>query len=118
MDIICQPLVAAMRKSWLQLFFRATVLLVIIGTLACLIAQMDFLGTHFTAVSRLLLIKVLPIWNWQPLYYENCMINNPFYNDYTVTEEDCVVIKFFSFLLIRKKKFYDTCNLFYLFIIN
>lgn len=91
MDIICQPLVAAMRRSWLQLVFRGTLVLIVLGTLACLAAQLDFVGTHFTAISRLLLIKVLPIWNWQPLYYENCMINNPFYNDYTITEEDCVV---------------------------
>lgn len=91
MDIICQPLVAAMRRSWLQLVFRGTLVLIVLGTLACLAAQLDFVGTHFTALSRLLLIKVLPIWNWQPLYYENCMINNPFYNDYTITEEDCVV---------------------------
>ncbi|XP_011693798.1 PREDICTED: uncharacterized protein LOC108783363 [Cyphomyrmex costatus] len=90
MDIICQPLVAAMRRSWLQLVFRGTLVLIVLGTLACLAAQLDFVGTHFTALSRLLLIKVLPIWNWQPLYYENCMINNPFYNDYTITEEDCV----------------------------
>lgn len=91
MDIICQPLVAAMRRSWLQLVFRGTLVLIVIGTLACLAAQLDFVGTHFTALSRLLLIKILPIWNWQPLYYENCMINNPFYNDYSITEEDCVV---------------------------
>lgn len=91
MDIICQPLVAAMRRSWLQLVFRGTLVLIVLGTLSCLAAQLDFVGTHFTALSRLLLIKVLPIWNWQPLYYENCMINNPFYNDYTITEEDCVV---------------------------
>lgn len=96
MDIICQPLVAAMRRSWLQLVFRGTLVLIVLGTLACLAAQLDFVGTHFTALSRLLLIKVLPIWNWQPLYYENCMINNPFYNDYTITEEDCVVRFVFS----------------------
>lgn len=90
MDIICQPLVAAMRWSWLQLVLRATLILIIIGTIACLAAQLDFVGTHFSAIGRLLLIKILPIWNWQPLYYENCMINNPFYNDYTITEEDCV----------------------------
>ncbi|XP_011345227.1 uncharacterized protein LOC105283840 isoform X3 [Ooceraea biroi] len=90
MDIICQPLVAAMRRSWLQLVFRGTFVLIALGTLACLAAQLDFVGTHFTALSRLLLIRVLPIWNWQPLYYENCMINNPFYNDYTITEEDCM----------------------------
>jgi len=95
MDIICQPLVAAMRRSWLQLVFRGTLVLIVLGTLACLAAQLDFVGTHFTALSRLLLIKVLPIWNWQPLYYENCMINNPFYNDYTITEEDCVVCSIF-----------------------
>lgn len=91
MDIICQPLVAAMRRSWLQLVFQATLVLVAVGTLVCLAAQLDFVGAHLSAVGRLLMIKVLPIWNWQPLYYENCMMNNPFYNDYTLTEEDCVV---------------------------
>lgn len=91
MEIICQPLVAAMRRTWLQLVFRGTMVLIMLGTFACLAAQIDFVGAHFTAISRLLLLKVLPIWNWQPLYYENCMINNPFYSDYPITEEDCVV---------------------------
>ncbi|KAL2715235.1 hypothetical protein V1478_014933 [Vespula squamosa] len=90
MDIICQPLVSALRRIWLQLVFRSTLVLVTFSTLACLLTKIDLIGTHLTALSRLLLIKILPFWNWQSLYHENCMINNPFYNDYTITEEDCV----------------------------
>ena len=97
MDIICQPLVAAMRRSWLQLVLRATLILIVIGTIACAAAQLDFVGTHFSAISRLLAIKILPFWNWQHFYHENCMINNPFYNDYPITEEDCVVRKIHFF---------------------
>jgi hypothetical protein len=101
MDIICQPLVAAMRRSWLQLVFQVTLVLIAMGTLVCLAAQLDFVGAHFSAIGRLLMIKVLPIWNWQPLYYENCMMNNPFYNDYAVTEEDCVVSNWISTYTFR-----------------
>uniref|UniRef100_A0A0C9PHQ7 CemA protein n=1 Tax=Fopius arisanus TaxID=64838 RepID=A0A0C9PHQ7_9HYME len=90
MDIICQPLVAAMRRSWLQLVLRATVILVVIGTVACAAAQLDFVGTHLSAITRVLAVKILPFWNWQYLYRENCMMNNPFYNEYPITEEDCV----------------------------
>lgn len=91
MDIICQPLVAAMRRSWLQLALRATVILVVISTIVCAAVQFDFVGTHFTAITRILAIKILPLWNWQYLYRENCLMNNPFYNEYPITEEDCVV---------------------------
>ncbi|CAG5103979.1 Protein of unknown function [Cotesia congregata] len=91
MDIICQPLVAAMRRSWLQLVLRATVILVVIGTITCAAIQLDFVGTHFSALSRLLAVKILPFWNWQHLYRENCMMNNPFYTEYPIAEVDCVV---------------------------
>ncbi|XP_031782233.1 uncharacterized protein LOC103317435 [Nasonia vitripennis] len=90
MDIICHPLVAAMRRSWLQLVFQASLILIGIGTLICLAGQLDFVGAHFSALGRLVMIKLLPVWNWQPLYYENCMMNNPFYQDYPISEEDCV----------------------------
>lgn len=27
------------------------------------------------------------------MFYESCLISNPFYGEYTLTEEDCVVSK-------------------------
>lgn len=91
MDMICQPLVAAMHRSWLQLALRVFIVLIIIATLICATAQLSAVGTHFTAIARLFAIKILPFWNWQDLYRKNCMINNPFYKDYPITGEDCVV---------------------------
>lgn len=117
MDIICQPLVSAIHNSWLQVVLHGTLLVIALSILSCLATQSDFFGTHFTAIGRLLLIKFLPIWNWQSLYYENCMVNNPFHNDYMITEEDCVVgFIFENIRLLRNyctKLFYKKNKTFY-----
>lgn len=112
MDIICQPLLVAMRRSWLEFAFRLSLILVGVGILICLVLKLDFIGTYASAMSRILLLKFLPLWNWQPLYFENCVINNPFYYDNPVATEDCMVRtrenqsnekKYFNNLIVPKK---------------
>jgi hypothetical protein len=34
---------------------------------------------------------MLPFWDWTSMFYEYCLVSNPFFGEYTLTEEDCVV---------------------------
>lgn len=113
MDMICQPLVETMKRSWFQIVLRIVIGTVIIGILISATAQLSVVGTHFTAITRLFAIKLLPLWNWQDIYRDNCMINNPFSNP--ITGEDCVVsfvfiIKIFNFIIDAIVFYLDMSN--------
>ena len=41
----------------------------------------------------LLFAKVLPYWDWTYIYEQDCLIENPYYVDLTMTKEDCKVCK-------------------------
>lgn len=103
MEIICQPLIQAMRRPWLQFATQATFMLIILIFLLCIGSQSDFMSKNLSAISRILMIKILPIWKWHPLYYDNhCIINNPFHNEYPSVISDCLVKKIINkfFLII------------------
>ncbi|GLH14005.1 Uncharacterized protein GBIM_18454 [Gryllus bimaculatus] len=90
MNIICAPLVSALRRSQLKKGAKilASVIL-ILGTIYG-ICQMGSVSMHLTAIGRLFMIKLLPFWDWTSMFYESCLVSNPFYGEYTLTEEDCV----------------------------
>ena len=35
--------------------------------------------------------QVLPYWDWAKLYNEHCLIENPYYTEKELSEEDCQV---------------------------
>nr|CAD7401286.1 unnamed protein product [Timema poppensis] len=43
-------------------------------------------GLRRHSCNRLL----LPFWDWTAMFYESCLVSNPFYGEYQLTEEDCV----------------------------
>ncbi|KAL7736135.1 hypothetical protein ACLKA6_003686 [Drosophila palustris] len=72
MRYICQPLVWHFRLATLKrwtLWFLLPILAVYLLWNYC-----DTCAWTASAVGRLLLIQVLPYWNWTPYYYNKCLI--------------------------------------------
>ncbi|XP_049766994.1 uncharacterized protein LOC126100432 [Schistocerca cancellata] len=90
MDIICAPLVASLRKHFLKKVAKVVSSIVIVAAVLYGFLQIDVVNNHASALGRLLLIKLLPVWDWTYLFYESCLVTNPFYGDYSLTEEDCI----------------------------
>nr|CAD7261344.1 unnamed protein product [Timema shepardi]CAD7572278.1 unnamed protein product [Timema californicum] len=90
MDVICAPLVSSLRKSFFKKVIKYIIIVLTFVAFAYGLCQVDSVSLHFSAVGRLLMIKLLPFWDWTAMFYESCLVSNPFYGEYQLTEEDCV----------------------------
>ncbi|KAK4878261.1 hypothetical protein RN001_010767 [Aquatica leii] len=71
---ICQPLRTAATKTKLKRrLFKTTILIVLLAS-AYYLTTIDLISWHLAAIGRLGLIELLPIWNWQHLKNEKCLI--------------------------------------------
>ncbi|CAG9558955.1 unnamed protein product [Danaus chrysippus] len=93
MDIICRPLTNAVRKASIKRWTRVFLVLVMIIAIGYTVSQTDTFQWHATALARMTLIKILPIWDWTPLYYNKCLIERSrpsTLDDDLVTPADCI----------------------------
>ncbi|KAG6443039.1 uncharacterized protein LOC115455729 [Manduca sexta] len=74
MSIICRPLTNAVRKAYIKKWTRIFLVLVMVFAIGYTVSQTDTFQWHASAVARSVLIKLLPIWDWTPLYYNKCLI--------------------------------------------
>lgn len=90
MDMIVAPLVATLRKSLMKKLAKVFGAMLTIVAFCYCAAQLGSISMHLAALGRLFMIKLLPFWDWTSMFYESCLVSNPFYGEYTLTEEDCV----------------------------
>ncbi|XP_014095427.3 uncharacterized protein [Bactrocera oleae] len=76
MRAICQPLLQRHRNRYLAV---ACVVLAVFGALCLLYNWCDEFSWFVSAIGRLLLIQVLPYWDWTPLYNSRCLIERTVY---------------------------------------
>ncbi|KPJ13035.1 hypothetical protein RR48_05423 [Papilio machaon] len=74
MDIICRPLTSAVRKASIKRWTRTFLFVVMVLAIGYTVSQTDSFQWHAAALARMLLIRLLPIWDWTPLYYNKCLI--------------------------------------------
>ncbi|XP_059054819.1 uncharacterized protein LOC131848882 [Achroia grisella] len=74
MDIICRPLTNAVRKASIKRWTRVVLFVIMVAAVGYTVVQTDTFQWHASAVARVMLIKMLPIWDWTPLYYNKCLI--------------------------------------------
>lgn len=109
----------AIRKQILKNYLCALFQLLVLTTISFLfIYYISFINSHLSAISRIILIKLLPIWDWQQLTDENCLIgpifarpstidaaiDEPIYNLY---EEDCALCENYGKKFTKKS--HKTC---------
>ncbi|KAJ1523830.1 hypothetical protein ONE63_010388 [Megalurothrips usitatus] len=92
MEAICAPLVDAVRAARMRSAAKtAACVLLAVGLAAVLASTVPVSPSlHLTALGRLAMIKVLPFWDWTSLFYESCLIANPFFGVPPFPEEDCM----------------------------
>lgn len=99
MDIICRPLTNAVRKASFKWWTRVFLFLIMVMAIGFTVSQTDTFQWHVSAVARTLLIKVLPIWDWTPLYHNKCLIEKsrpPNLDENIVSPADCIVCEAIS----------------------
>lgn len=75
MEVICRPFTNAVRRASFQKWLRVLIGLSIVLCAIYLVTNSNTVAWHSTAIGRIFLIKILPIWNWKPLFYRDCLIN-------------------------------------------
>lgn len=70
---IYRPLVVHLRWKMVR---KYSAICLLIGLLWAL-AQVSVINWNLVAVGRLLLIKLLPLWNWTHLHNAKCLIDHP-----------------------------------------
>lgn len=102
MDIICRPLTNAVRKASIRRWTRLFLLLVMFLAIGYTVSQTDTFQWHASAMARIALIKLLPIWDWTPLYFNKCLIERSQpqnLGDDLVSPTDCITCEAISKLL-------------------
>ncbi|XP_049275486.1 uncharacterized protein LOC119404402 [Rhipicephalus sanguineus] len=51
----------------------------------------DSIEWRLCMCARLLMIALLPYWNWTPYHYVTCLVDNPFFSTRTISTTDCQV---------------------------
>lgn len=90
MEIICAPLASALRQNNLKKGVKIFVAFILAVLGVYCISQVKAFNMHMSAVGRLFMIKLLPVWDWTSMFYESCLVSNPFYGVYSLREEDCI----------------------------
>lgn len=106
MDIICRPLTNAVRKAIIKRLTRGLLILIMVLAIGYTASQTVTLQWHAAAVTRIVLIKLLPVWDWTPLYSNKCLIQKPEQRNLEsniVSATDCIaceaISKYLSILL-------------------
>nr|XP_019531632.2 uncharacterized protein LOC109403282 [Aedes albopictus] len=103
------------RRKWVKRLKLVAVAVVV----ALAVYHIPFLNWNASAVGRLAMIKVLPYWDWRPLYKERCLLKDfpgvvqkqsepqrPF----ALPLDDCAVCENIDFIPKRKAVTYDYLN--------
>ncbi|XP_050671216.1 uncharacterized protein LOC126969715 [Leptidea sinapis] len=92
MDIICRPLLNTVKKATMKRWRRIITAIIIFLAIFYIVCQTDTFQWHATAVARVTLIKLLPLWNWTPLYHNQCIIERipQKFDGNAVSTKDCV----------------------------
>lgn len=77
MDLICRPLTNSVRKATIKRWTRVALVLIMGIAIGYTVSQTDTFKWHASALARIVLIKLLPVWDWTPLYHNKCMIARP-----------------------------------------
>jgi len=67
----------------------------------------SFVTLHASAMGRIAMIKLIPYWDWQQLFYEPCIIHNPFYGQVNLSQEDCISCEAIDTIDFLQKINYD-----------
>lgn len=90
---------------WLKIFLILLIFLILIG----LFYYITFLNWNLSAIGRIFLIKILPLWNWKNFYNQKCLIKwndntLPRQKSFQLNQDDCAVCENYGkFLKIIKK---------------
>ncbi|KAI0226288.1 hypothetical protein LSAT2_023083 [Lamellibrachia satsuma] len=84
------PLLDAVKKTKRKKCGATLLKLAVLAVLVSILVYYDPAYRAIRAYSRLASIQILPHWDWSKLYNEHCLIENPYYTEAELTEEDCL----------------------------
>lgn len=90
MNMICTPLSSALRQNKIKKGLKVLTLITVFILCFYTVSEVDVINMHVSAVGRLIMIQLLPFWDWSSLFYETCLISNPLYKSYSLKKEDCL----------------------------
>lgn len=106
-DKIIKPLKVFLR--WQQVT-KCLKVISVLATICCAIYYVDSLNWYFCAAGRLIMIKLLPIWNWTYLHNAKCLVaktaGTPSASpSRTFNEKDCRACEHFGKFFSDSKSF-------------
>ncbi|CAO1407124.1 unnamed protein product [Diamesa tonsa] len=90
MKILLKPLKFYLWKTKALKYMK---IMFVLFTICASISYFDTLNWYFCAIGRLLMIKMLPLWDWRSMYNAKCLIPN-FYDDVKYTTSSPKVINY------------------------
>lgn len=105
---VLKPLRAYFWIEWLKKFSK---LLILVASICFAVYYVDALNWYFCAIGRILLIKILPLWDWRYLANSKCLIaksssEKVFRSESGFNEKDCRGCEHFGRKLIFDYKIF------------
>uniref|UniRef100_A0A182VY07 Activator of basal transcription 1 n=1 Tax=Anopheles minimus TaxID=112268 RepID=A0A182VY07_9DIPT len=100
-------------RKWCLRKLSVVVCLTVICVTVCYVPSVNW---HVTAIGRLLMIEILPYWDWTPLYRGKCLIAKAkemtaakqFESTIVSFPDDCVVCRNFGLVPVRQNVTYES----------
>ena len=73
--VVCNPLTSMVRKTRFKKFLTYLFIVVSTASFVYLLSYSSTVAWHYTAVSRILMSNVLPMWNWERLKSSKCLVD-------------------------------------------
>ncbi|XP_033628268.1 uncharacterized protein LOC117290814 [Asterias rubens] len=84
-----RPLLDAANQSKRRAWLRRVVLVSLAVAVVAFLFQNTWTYRWICIASKITAMKVLPYWDWTPLYDEECILQNPYMVQDKLTEDDC-----------------------------
>lgn len=110
MEEICEPLTSTINKTAFLKKIRiyGTIFTVILILYA--LYQFEFFSWHITALGRILMIELLPIFNWKTLKNEKCLLENTFNKENVKYYQECTFCEAINNIPIENQPSGDFIN--------
>ncbi|GJQ85962.1 hypothetical protein Trydic_g21809 [Trypoxylus dichotomus] len=90
---ICKPLLPSIKVIKLKFVLYVGILILLL-TLFILLSYLEVVHWHYSALGRIFLIELLPVWNWKTLKGETCIIKPPKAAEAPSELQDCTFCEY------------------------
>lgn len=73
---VCEPLINTIKRNSIAYYLRYLIILLLIIIIFYYLTYFEFVSWNLSAIGRIVLIQLLPYWDWRHLKNDQCFLDN------------------------------------------